>query len=145
MANPVILRVRDEQGNIYDIPAIIGSSAYEIAVRDGFEGTEREWLDSLIGGIVDEEMSDESENPVRNWVIKAYIDGLIGDVETAVDVLRNIIGGSSVVDPEAATLALVNDLESMIGDDADDPTVADDPDATEEESVSAMENIVGVE
>lgn len=26
-----------------------GESAYEIAVRHGFEGTEEEWLDSLVG------------------------------------------------------------------------------------------------
>lgn len=36
-------------------PAIIikgdtGKSAYEIAVKNGFEGTETEWLDSLVGG-----------------------------------------------------------------------------------------------
>lgn len=30
-------------------PSSNGLSAYEIAVKNGFEGTEQEWLDSLVG------------------------------------------------------------------------------------------------
>lgn len=45
-----ILRVKDQNGNEVDIPAIKGASAYEIAVKNGFEGTEEEWLESLKGG-----------------------------------------------------------------------------------------------
>ena len=52
-----ILKVRDDQGNVIGIPAIQGDkgadgadgangkSAYEIAVENGFEGTEEEWLE----------------------------------------------------------------------------------------------------
>ena len=43
----MILRVRDDEGNIFDIPAIRGLSNYEIAVKNGFEGTEKEWLESI--------------------------------------------------------------------------------------------------
>lgn len=46
-----ILRVRDKSGKITDIPAIKGASAYEIAVENGFSGTESEWLESLKGGV----------------------------------------------------------------------------------------------
>jgi hypothetical protein len=41
----------------------------------------------------DAEMSDESTNAVQNWAIKAYIDGLIGDIESAVATINTIIGG----------------------------------------------------
>lgn len=43
----MILRVRDDEGNVFDIPAIRGLSSYEIAVKHGFEGTEEEWLESI--------------------------------------------------------------------------------------------------
>lgn len=34
---------------------------------------------------VDSEMSDESENAVSNKVIKSYVDGLVGDVNSLLD------------------------------------------------------------
>lgn len=40
--------LQGEQG-IQGEPGDPGPSAYEIAVADGFEGTEQEWLDSLVG------------------------------------------------------------------------------------------------
>lgn len=51
-----------------------GKSAYEIAVDNGFEGTEEEWLESLKGDAgesitVDDEISGTSTNPVQNRVI----------------------------------------------------------------------------
>lgn len=44
-----ILKVKDTKGDIIDIPAIRGYSAYQLAVANGFEGTEEEWLASLKG------------------------------------------------------------------------------------------------
>jgi hypothetical protein len=41
-----ILRVKIN-GSWIDIPTISGASAYQIAVKNGFEGTEEEWLESL--------------------------------------------------------------------------------------------------
>ena len=38
----------DSQGRLY-IYGTRGYSAYEVAVRNGYEGTEQEWLDSLVG------------------------------------------------------------------------------------------------
>ena len=37
---------------------------------------------------VDSEMSDESENAVSNKVIKGYVDGLVGDVSSAIDAIN---------------------------------------------------------
>lgn len=51
-----IMRVRQQDGTTVDIPlgkgghsGADGKSAYEIAVDNGFEGTEAEWLESLKG------------------------------------------------------------------------------------------------
>ena len=38
-----------------------GESAYEIAVRNGFEGTEEEWLDSLAAGGMDPDITNALE------------------------------------------------------------------------------------
>jgi hypothetical protein len=51
------------------------------------------------GGVVDVEMSDTSENAVQNKVIKAYVDGITGEIETALDAIISLeesyIGGES--------------------------------------------------
>lgn len=39
----------DCSGMTADIGAVVGASAYELAVKNGFAGTEKEWLDSLRG------------------------------------------------------------------------------------------------
>lgn len=44
---------------------------------------------------IDTAMSDTSENAVQNKVIKAYIDGIVGDIGTAVDEINGIIGGGA--------------------------------------------------
>lgn len=43
---------------------------------------------------IDMAMSDTSENTVQNKIIKAYIDGLVGDVDTAINQINSIIGGA---------------------------------------------------
>ena len=47
------------------------------------------------GITVDDEMSDDSENAVQNKVIKAYVDDLIGDVDTALEEINGILGGGN--------------------------------------------------
>lgn len=45
-----ILRVRDKDGNVHDIPAIRGEkgdSAYQVAVKNGFTGNEKDWIEYL--------------------------------------------------------------------------------------------------
>ena len=47
---PAILRVRNkETGEVFDVPAIRGKSAYQIAVEYGYEGTEEEWVKEITG------------------------------------------------------------------------------------------------
>lgn len=43
---------------------------------------------------IDTAMSDTSVNPVQNKVIKAYVDGLIGDIDTAIASINAVIGGN---------------------------------------------------
>lgn len=42
-----ILKIRDNNGNVTVIPALEGRSAYQIAVKYGFVGTEEEWVKGL--------------------------------------------------------------------------------------------------
>lgn len=44
-----ILNIKNEQGEWISVPAITGESAYDVAVRNGFQGTEQEWIASLKG------------------------------------------------------------------------------------------------
>lgn len=44
-----ILRLKGADGNIYDISAINGKSAYQIWLDNGNTGTEQDFLDSLKG------------------------------------------------------------------------------------------------
>ena len=74
-----ILRVKDQNGNEIDIPAIKGASAYEIAVKNGFKGTEEEWLESLKGGsassLISEDViiNDETEAFYTNYQLNNII------------------------------------------------------------------------
>lgn len=46
--------------------------------------SDKQKLDSL-NNVVDTSMSDTSTNPVQNNVIKTYVDGLVGDINTILD------------------------------------------------------------
>ena len=45
----LITRETDTEIIAQGVPGVRGASAYEIAVENGFSGTEKEWLDSLVG------------------------------------------------------------------------------------------------
>lgn len=44
-----LMRIKDENGVWHDIPAIRGLSAYQLAVKNGYTGTEEQWLASITG------------------------------------------------------------------------------------------------
>lgn len=44
-----VLYFRNEHGEFVEVPAIVGRSAYQTAVKNGFNGTEKEWMESLKG------------------------------------------------------------------------------------------------
>lgn len=55
-----------------------GKSAYQIAVDNGFDGTEEEWLESLKAGdiVVDGGLDRNSTNPISNKAVAEAINGL---------------------------------------------------------------------
>lgn len=61
-----ILRIRDENGKVIEIPSLQGLSAYEIAVKNGFVGTEEEWLESL-----------KATAEMENFATKEYVNEII--------------------------------------------------------------------
>jgi hypothetical protein len=74
-----VFKLKDENGNVLDVMTIRGPSAYDLAVKNGFEGSVNDWLQTfktVVAGGIDDEMSDTSDNLVPNKVIKAYIDKL---------------------------------------------------------------------
>lgn len=44
-----VFYVRGENGRFVEVPTLVGNSAYQVAVKSGFEGSEEEWLRSLCG------------------------------------------------------------------------------------------------
>lgn len=44
-----LLYCRDQEGIFKEVPCIVGRSAYQAAVKNGFMGTEAEWLKTLKG------------------------------------------------------------------------------------------------
>ena len=68
-----LIRVRDKNGNYIDIPALQGESAYDIAVRNGFVGTESEWLESLKGQ--DYVLTEEDKHEIAQTAIADITDG----------------------------------------------------------------------
>lgn len=68
-------------------PTVIYTDAYTIAVKNGFEGTVEEWLESLKGEkgdmpTIDDELSISSENPVQNSVVTERLNNLNNRVTT---------------------------------------------------------------
>lgn len=64
-------------GIIMNPEVIYGLSAYQIAVKHGFEGTEQEWLDSLVGGT--------NKTEVKNIAEEVFDDksvGILDDITT---------------------------------------------------------------
>lgn len=95
-----------------------GASAYDIAVENGFEGSEEEWLVSLKGETGEQgppgatgatgPQGEPGYSPVRGtdyWTeedkteIKSYVDTQLGDIETALDSIialqNSFIGGGN--------------------------------------------------
>jgi hypothetical protein len=47
--NHAILRIKNADGKYDALSALRGQNSYELAVKAGFQGTEEEWMDSIIG------------------------------------------------------------------------------------------------
>ena len=95
-----LIRVRDKEGNYIDIPALQGESAYDIAVRNGYTGTEAEWLESIGGS--NKVKIKRREFDMRS-VGEEYIDGfaltdVVGTNTIAFYVKENLPDNARIVD-----------------------------------------------
>lgn len=78
-----VLKIKDDTGTWQSVTVIKGEdgadgkSAYQIALDNGFEGTEQEWLDSL--------KSTEVEVDLSNYYTKTEVDEVISNVDVNVD------------------------------------------------------------
>lgn len=67
-----ILRLKDENGNIIEVPAIKGDSAYEVWLAQGNVGTEADFIASLRGEKYT--LTDEDKTDIANIVMSNFID-----------------------------------------------------------------------
>ena len=79
-----ILKIKDKNGNWIDIPAIIGLSAYEVAVKHGYNGTEEEWLESLKG-------TTPHIGANGNWFFGDIDSGVKADWESTIDTIESTL------------------------------------------------------
>ena len=81
-----MIKVRDKDGNIIDISALNGESAYNIAVKNGFVGTEAEWIESLKG-----EKGEIGKTPIKG--VDYWTEADIAEIQSYID--TQILGGAS--------------------------------------------------
>ena len=76
-----VIKIYNEKTGEYEkMPIAKGKSAYEVAVENGFTGTEEEWLESLKAAIDDSKVSNNTTWSSQK--IKEYIDNLILESQT---------------------------------------------------------------
>ena len=96
-----------------------GASAYQIALKNGFVGTEQEWLESLKG-----EKGDAGEKPIKgvDYFTQSEIDEIISQSRYDNEEIRNLINKNTsdinVLNSELN--ADIQDLKNTIGTLNDD-------------------------
>ena len=85
-----ILKLKDENGNIIDIPSIRGKSAYEYAQEGGYTGTEADFIKDLaesgLSDIIDNLTTNASDKPLsakQGVQLKALIDAIVVPTKTS--------------------------------------------------------------
>lgn len=84
VAKPAVVR-----GSAVNPKAIYGKSAYEIAVANGFNGTEKEWLESLKGVLTEEDLQEIARLLANEF---QFASAKIGEVEL---ISANWVGNAS--------------------------------------------------
>ncbi len=91
-------------GYIYAPDAIQGKSAYEIAVMNGFDGTEEEWLDSL----TDEAVSRAEE------VIKSTKESAVSEINSSAEEVKEYTENALTVIGEKVTEAETAEAKASV-------------------------------
>ena len=127
-----ILKIKDKNGNWIDIPAIIGLSAYEVAVKHGYDGTEEEWLESLKGTT-----PHIGEN--GNWFFGDIDSGVKADWKGDIDTINStLLNHNLFINSEMP--AHLDELRALVNNapnDADGNIIK----SASKESVEAMKDL----
>lgn len=100
------------RGKINGLEKIRGYSAYEIALINGFKGTEEEWLDSLNGGLVtvDKQLyrSGHAADAKVTGERFSAMDDEISVERSRINVIANLPEGSTTGDAELADIRIAH-------------------------------------
>ena len=80
-------------GQIQKLLELRGYSAYEIALKNGFKGTEEEWLASLKADF--DEEADEAKASIFSYVDETVVPGAVEEINTAKDAAKTELEGAS--------------------------------------------------
>ena len=123
-------------GTSWDAKRILdGASAYEVAVNNGFVGTEQEWLDSLIA-VVSASLPLSYNSGTKDIAID------LSEYDTSSEVTSKISTAiSNLVDSAPSSLDTLNELAAALDDDANFATTVTNQIATKEPLLK-LENVV---
>lgn len=106
-----VLRVRDNEGNYYDIPSIKGDkgkSAYEYAVDGGYQGTEEEFA-SLLGNVGG---SGTTKRPTAEITLEMWNEQYVDSTKQTI-----LLGADEIdIDPALAGKEIA-DVEFLTGNE----------------------------
>lgn len=109
-----VLYFRNDEGEFVEVPAICGRSAYEVAVANGFEGTETEWLASLgpVRG-VDYWTEEDKQEILQDTYNAGTSTAVKAETAAKAEKIAPVFAGSSVI---TAGLGSLPDGVTSIGD-----------------------------
>ena len=93
-----VLKIKDEQGNVIEIPSIRGKSAYEYAVEAGYTGTEEEFAEKMY----------------KDYDLAEEISQISQDIENIVsDTMESVVGGTeSISEPLEMSVTIGQRIEA---------------------------------
>ena len=95
--NATVARVRNSAGVFEPMPALQGISPYEIAVANGFEGSEEDWVESMLGdGWIGATQSLQNGLDAVNAEVDAIQESLLGIDMDAMSKSGGAFTGSAV-------------------------------------------------
>jgi hypothetical protein len=87
------------RGSLTVPEAIQGKSAYEIALLNGFEGTEEEWLASLKGDKGDKGdsyiLTEADKTEIADMVAETELNAINTALDNIITIQNSLIGGDS--------------------------------------------------
>jgi hypothetical protein len=115
-----VLKIKNDKGEWINIPAITGESAYELAVRDGFSGTEEEWLAYITPSV--KEVSDGIEVTVgdKKVFVANGTDGKDGEDGKTVTKMSELTNDMEYLRKNDKVSELTNDMGYLYKNELND-------------------------